>query len=64
MDLKTNEDYVPYENREEHDFVNSLTVKIAKIHLDCSDLLKIVNKYLEEARQRRRSENETTIPKS
>lgn len=52
------ENYKPYKDREEHDFINSLTIQFAKIYSELSEMKKITDKYLEATMQRRRKEDE------
>ena len=51
------ENYLPYENREEHDFVNKLSVQMSKIYFELSATKKVIDEYLEATRQRRRKED-------
>ena len=65
---KPTEDYSPYKDRKEHDYVNEMHVVLTKADLVIRDATQIVNRlraivdeHIEVTKQIRSNDNETTI---
>ena len=62
-------DYSPYPNRKEHDYINEMSVVIAKARLTIRDatqvidrLQSLVEEHIEVTKQIRSNDNETETP--
>lgn len=53
------EDFTPYKNRVEHDFINKFSVEIAKIYLALSELKKLVDGYIQVTKNRRKEDGQS-----